>query len=592
MSGRAAVYARVSTDEQAREGYSLAGQQRLCLERAAADGHIVDEAHVYIDPGMSGTRADRPEYVRMLAVAANGAFQAVYVWKLDRLGRDAEELLRVRRMLGGAGVRLISITEGTDESTLVYGVRALVAQEERDKISERTRAGLREVAAEGRSPTGQPPLGYRLIPGVRRGRGWEVKPRWEIDPPHDETVRRIHALKLAGVGVNRIATTLNEEGYRTRRGARFGPRVILDVLGHPAYVGLVRHGGEVFGDPARPFHEPILDLETWWAVRQLREAHKAMPSGGRGRRPKRHLLAPLLYDRYGHQMIPRRNPNGWEYYRCCRRHTYGDCPTPAISRARVDLAFGRYFDALVYDPVGTRASLVEAAEFRVAEARALAADADRQVAKIAVALDGAYRSLMDGRIAAETYESLVARGDPERETAEAEAERLREQAEALEQEARALDAHAELADRLAEIKAAVAGEIESAERIVSLRITLERTFERIIITTLDDEPLPDPGGAVLLGGVPPIADEKAGLWLVPIPRPDAFDWRRDLDSGPPAYRRAAIRLQERDGDSSDFAPWPPGKPCREARRSRRPARRAEGVLPPPRAWLRGRQARA
>ena len=142
---KAAGYIRVSTEEQAKQGLSMPEQQRLIRERAGED------VRLFVDEAISGKReADRPQYQAMLAAAAAGELEVVYAWKLDRLGRDAEELLRARRMLGAAGVRLVSLTEGEDESTLVYGVRALVAQEEREKISERTAMGMAASAAAGR----------------------------------------------------------------------------------------------------------------------------------------------------------------------------------------------------------------------------------------------------------------------------------------------------------------------------------------------------------------------------------------------------------------------------------------------------------
>ncbi|MGH9322911.1 MAG: recombinase family protein, partial [Vicinamibacteria bacterium] len=116
----AAIYTRVSTDEQRREGHSLDAQKRLCREQADSEDYDVPDEFVYPE-ARSGAKSDRPEYQRLLADAASGKFQAVYVWKFDRLGRDAEELLRARRMLEAADVRLVSVTEGEEDSNLVYG---------------------------------------------------------------------------------------------------------------------------------------------------------------------------------------------------------------------------------------------------------------------------------------------------------------------------------------------------------------------------------------------------------------------------------------------------------------------------------------
>jgi site-specific DNA recombinase len=201
-------------------GLFLGAQERVCRKRATEAGYEVAPSHVY-SIVLSGARRDRPDYQRMLADAAAGDFKALFVWKFDRLGRDAEELLRARRMLEAAGVRLVSVTEGEPQAILRYGFEAIIAQDAREKIGERTRLGLREVARSGRLPGGQPPLGYRSE-GVKQNR------RLVIEPGEAELVRRIVALYLGGTGLNSIARKLNEEGHRTRTGGRFYARTILD----------------------------------------------------------------------------------------------------------------------------------------------------------------------------------------------------------------------------------------------------------------------------------------------------------------------------------------------------------------------------
>src|SRR4051794_12937816 len=98
---RSAGYVRVSTEEQAREGVSLEAQRQAIEERAPG-------ALLFADV-LSGARTDRPGYQSMLAAAAAGEFDTLYVWKFDRLGRDAEELLRARRMLEAADVSIVSL---------------------------------------------------------------------------------------------------------------------------------------------------------------------------------------------------------------------------------------------------------------------------------------------------------------------------------------------------------------------------------------------------------------------------------------------------------------------------------------------------
>ena len=103
----------------------------------------------------SGGKDDREQYQAMLAAAAAGELDVVYVWKLDRLGRSVSERLRAWDALMAAGVRLVSTTEGAQEAKLVYTILAAVAEEERRLIAERTAMGMAVSASKG-IPNGGP----------------------------------------------------------------------------------------------------------------------------------------------------------------------------------------------------------------------------------------------------------------------------------------------------------------------------------------------------------------------------------------------------------------------------------------------------
>jgi DNA invertase Pin-like site-specific DNA recombinase len=471
----AAVYARVSTDEQAREGQSLGEQQRLGRERAHAAGFAVGDRHVYVD-AMSGSRADRPAYQQMLADAAAGEFRTLYVWKFDRLGRDAEELLRARRMLEAAGVALVSLTEGEAESTLIYGVRALVAQEEREKIGERTRAGLAAVARQGRATGGQPPLGYRTV-----GKG-----RWEIDEREAPLVHLIDELYVGGLGVNRIARTLSERGYRTRKGRLWAPRMILDILDHPTYRGVVRFKGELY--PAG--HEPIRSEETWQRIQALRAARRSSPTGGRGAQPKRHLLTRgLLKCWCGASMTARTFPGGGDYYVCIKRHTYGPgeagCSMPVVRRTAIDEPLLALFETHVLDVEATVAQIRGEAERQITAARELAASSLLELGRLDEALARVRGDYLAGAITAAEWKQLRGELDADRAAAAAEADRHRRHADELAAEAGRLDAEQEFAAQITELRHLVAGRVAEAASIDAIRAALTMTFARFDLVETD-----------------------------------------------------------------------------------------------------------
>lgn len=413
---KAAIYTRVSTEDQAREGVSLDGQERILRDRATADGA---EVVGHYEDVLSGAKADRPEYVRMLAAATAGELDVVYVWKYDRLGRDAEERLRARRMLTAADVRLISATESEDE--LLYGITAVLDQHERKKIAERTAMGLREVGRSGRWRGGQPPLGYRL-----------ADHRLVIVPVEAQVVRRIFEEYLAGKGQNRIASSLNADGITTRRGARFSPRVVIELLQNRAYLGEIASHGETLCADA---HEAIIDAETFDRAQRLRATRTTNKSGGRGRPAKRHLLDGLLRCPQGHAMLARRNPNGWEHYRCCDRHSGGTCTTPAVGRKKVDETLLHHFLNRHYDEAAERERLLAAAQAKGAESRELAAQADREEQEAEDALVRIRRDYQRGAITAEDWHAFRAELEEDAKVSRGRAQQLRVQAAQLEAEA-------------------------------------------------------------------------------------------------------------------------------------------------------------
>lgn len=101
----AALYLRVSTEEQAREGLSLSVQEERCREAALADG--AEQVRVFRDDGYSGTTLDRPALQELLASLE--AVDVVYVWKLDRLSRSVRDMANLTAGFAETGVGLKSV---------------------------------------------------------------------------------------------------------------------------------------------------------------------------------------------------------------------------------------------------------------------------------------------------------------------------------------------------------------------------------------------------------------------------------------------------------------------------------------------------
>lgn len=146
---RVAIYARVSTNDK---GQDVEVQLRELRAYAALRGWTVTDE--YVDQGISGTKASRPELNRLMSAAKSTVcFDAVLVWKFDRFARSTKHLLEALETFQAHSVAFVSFTEGIDTSSamgrFVLTVLGGVAELERSILIERTKAGMRNAAAKG-----------------------------------------------------------------------------------------------------------------------------------------------------------------------------------------------------------------------------------------------------------------------------------------------------------------------------------------------------------------------------------------------------------------------------------------------------------
>jgi site-specific DNA recombinase len=464
------IYERVSTDRQD------LSRQAVQRDRARAD-HPEAELVVLQDDGVSAYKVpifERPGGRELCDLIATGTVEAVYVDAQDRLSRGEDDEWVAFRALCDANDTWIvvdgqRITRDLGGKAMSY-LRALLARQESDEKAHRTRSGLREAARQGRYPVGAPPYGYRSI-GAKRER------RFLVEPAEAAVVRRIFDEYVSGIGVNRIAARLNEDGIRTRQGAQFSARSILAVLPNRTYLGEVCLKGETLATGA---HEPIIEPELFAQAERLRAAKKSRPNGGAGRPAKRHLLDGLLCCPNGHRMLARRWGHS-EYYACSRKHTYGDCDAPDANRRRVDETLLHHFLIRHFDEDEMRKRLTAAAGEKIAEAQALAQAADRQEQEAAAALARIKRDYVGGKINADDWNELRAELEESQAASRNKAAQLRVRAKEIEAEAAQVDVETQLVARLGALMRAVAGKADDPAAIAELRAALTATFDRIIV---------------------------------------------------------------------------------------------------------------
>ncbi|MBA4174476.1 MAG: recombinase family protein, partial [Hyphomicrobium sp.] len=241
---RAALYMRVSTGRQAESDLSIPDQRRQAMAFCAARGWTV--AAEFVDAGLSGTTDNRPELQRLLEIATGGGspFDVVLVHSLSRFMRDAFlQEMHVRR-LAKAGVRLVSMTQEVGDDpvgVMVRQVFALFDEYQSNEIRKHVSRSMNENARQGFWNGAAPPFGYTTVAAGERGA--RIKKKLAIDPVEAETVRLIFRLLMEGdgnsgpMGIKAAVCWLNERGYRTRGGARWGIGPLHNLVTNTVYKG-------------------------------------------------------------------------------------------------------------------------------------------------------------------------------------------------------------------------------------------------------------------------------------------------------------------------------------------------------------------
>jgi len=215
-------YVRVSTDKQADRGVSLDAQAEKI--RAMAVVHNADLLDIIVDGGESAKSLQRPGMERLLALVDSRKVQAVIVAKLDRLTRSVKDLCTLLERFERRSVALISVAESLDTGSaagrLVLNIMTAVSQWEREAIGERTRDALCHKRSNGER-VGNIPFGSRLADD-----GQHLEP----DPTEQTALAEIRRLRNEGTAMRKIAATLNQRAYRTRRGTPWRLESVARVL--------------------------------------------------------------------------------------------------------------------------------------------------------------------------------------------------------------------------------------------------------------------------------------------------------------------------------------------------------------------------
>jgi len=252
---KAAIYIRVSTEEQAEEGYSLEAQRERLVAYCEAQGWEITD--IYADRGHTGRKiTTREEYKRM--IAEKDMWDTILVLKMDRIHRNSKNFMIMMEDLERWDKKFTSMQEELDTSTsigrFVVDMIQRIAQLESEQIGERTYMGMAQKAETGGLLGFNPPFGY----------GIANNDLIIIDGEAD-VVREIFISYNAGRSMNEIANELNGRGILTRREGHWTLYSIRQILHNPAYAGYRRWDGYL----VKSDHASIIDQDTFNRVQEL-----------------------------------------------------------------------------------------------------------------------------------------------------------------------------------------------------------------------------------------------------------------------------------------------------------------------------------
>lgn len=253
---KTAIYVRVSTHDQAEEGYSVSEQvDKLEKYCDIKNWKIYD---TYIDPGFTGSNINRPALKKLINDVKRKRVDTVLIYKLDRLSRSQKDTLYlIEDVFISNDVDFVSLNENFDTSTAfgkaMIGILSVFAQLEREQISERMKMGKI-----GRAKAGKPMSWSRKVFGYDY-----VDGEYEINDLEASVVERMFYEYLAGMSITKLTDLLNEEGH-IGKDIKWSYRTIRQTLDNPIHAGAIRFKGKVY----KGNHVPIVTKETFVEVQK------------------------------------------------------------------------------------------------------------------------------------------------------------------------------------------------------------------------------------------------------------------------------------------------------------------------------------
>lgn len=414
---RVALYIRVSTDEQAREGYSIESQKDSVVNFVKSQSWEIYD--FYIDDGYSAKDLKRPAMQRLIEDTKERKFDVVVFYKLDRLVRSVGDLDKLLKLFDKHDIAIRSVTEPFDTTTamgrFLITLVAAIAQWERETISERVIINMTKKATLGERNGGKAPFGYNLKDG-----------KLVTNEKEARLVKEMFRMYINGKGIRSIALYLNQFGVNK------DIRTISRMLENPVYCGKLRWGknskmNEIISEDIT--HPPIVDIETFEKAQILR---KQRTQEGKKATSPYPFSGVLRCARCGSALSGYyKKERGSKHYICIAKKNKGTCDLPMFTERALTQVF---LESLSPSDPNKFLTLIRNIEIQTenVDHTVLIAELEKELAAIKTRKRNWLLALGNGTITQEEYKEMTAE-DSKRETL------IKEQLEQLSKKAVTLD---------------------------------------------------------------------------------------------------------------------------------------------------------
>lgn len=321
----AVAYYRYSSHAQTEQ--SIEGQQSAARAYAVARGYNL--IHEYIDRAMTGRNDDREEFQKMLSDATKHKFKVIILWKIDRFGRNREEITFNKYHCKKNGVRVEYVAENVPQSpegVILESVLEGMAEYYSLQLSQNIRRGQLESAKKAQCVGGNRPLGYRTGPDKK----------FIIDPDTAPTVQTVFKMYAAGSTTAEIINHLNAQGLRTLRGHPFTKNSLRTMLTNEKYIGVYTYKDIIRIEDAIP---PLIDKDTFDKVQKLLKINKRAPAHKWSRAD--YLLTDKMFCGYCGSNMAGESGTGksgakYNYYLCTKHKRERACPKKAVRQEWIE----------------------------------------------------------------------------------------------------------------------------------------------------------------------------------------------------------------------------------------------------------------